>query len=73
MQAVKVLENLGNTISQQLDLGNESSVTFQEVSEELGQYTEAVVTIFFHDGSIVISLIVSKHHVFFQFCACFFV
>ncbi|XP_028396993.1 adhesion G-protein coupled receptor D1-like [Dendronephthya gigantea] len=36
MQAVKVLEDLGNSISQQLALPeNESSVTFQEVTEDL--------------------------------------
>ncbi len=37
MQAVEVLEDLGNSISQQLDLGNKSSVTFQQVNEELGK------------------------------------
>ena len=36
MQAVEVLEDLGNSISQQLDLGNETSVTFQKVTEEIG-------------------------------------
>ncbi|XP_028396992.1 adhesion G-protein coupled receptor D1-like [Dendronephthya gigantea] len=35
MQAVEVLEDLGNSISQQLDLANESAVTFQEVTKEL--------------------------------------
>ena len=38
MQAVEVLEDLGNSISQQLALPkNESSVTFQEVTEDLGK------------------------------------
>jgi hypothetical protein len=37
VQAVQVLQNLGNSISQQLDLGNESSVIFQEANEELGK------------------------------------
>lgn len=38
MQAVEVLEDLGNSISQQLALPeNESSVTFQEVKEDLGE------------------------------------
>ena len=37
MQAVEVLEDLGNSISQQLDLGSESSVTFQKVTKELGR------------------------------------
>ena len=37
MQAVEVLEDLGNSISQQLDLGNEISVTFQKVTKELGR------------------------------------
>ena len=38
MQAVKVLEDLGKSISQQLALPeNESFVTFQEVSDDLGK------------------------------------
>ena len=35
MQAVEVLENLGNSISQQLHLGNNTSVTFEKVTEDL--------------------------------------
>ena len=37
MQAVEVLQNLGNSISQQLDLGNSSSVAFEKVTEDLGK------------------------------------
>ena len=38
MQAVRVLEDLGNSISQQLTLPeNESFVTFQEVTDDLGK------------------------------------
>ena len=36
MQAVEVLEDLGNSISQQLHLGNNKSVTFEKVTEDLG-------------------------------------
>jgi hypothetical protein len=35
MQAVEALEDLGNSIARQLDLGNQSS--FEEVTEDLGE------------------------------------
>ena len=37
MQAVEVLQDLGNSISQQLDLGNNKSVIFERVIEDLGR------------------------------------
>ena len=37
MQAVEVLQDLGNSISQQLDLGDNSSVAFEKVTEDLGK------------------------------------
>jgi hypothetical protein len=37
MQAVEVLQDLGNSISRQLDLGNNTSVTFEKVTEDLGK------------------------------------
>jgi hypothetical protein len=37
MKAVEVLEELGNSISRQLDLGNNKSVTFEKVTEDLGK------------------------------------
>ena len=37
MQAVEVLQDLGNSIAQQLDLGNSSSVAFEKVTEDLGK------------------------------------
>ena len=38
MKAVELLEDLGNSISQQLNLGNNKSVTFEKVTEDLGKY-----------------------------------
>ncbi|XP_028396986.1 uncharacterized protein LOC114520843 isoform X2 [Dendronephthya gigantea] len=35
MQAVKTLQDLGSTISRQLDLGNKTSVTYQKVTKDL--------------------------------------
>ena len=37
MKAVEVLEDLGNVISQQLELGNESVVTFELAADDLGE------------------------------------
>jgi hypothetical protein len=37
MRAVEVLQDLGNAISQQLDLGKEESVTFERATEDLGK------------------------------------
>ena len=36
MQAVEVLQDLGNSISQQLYLGNNKSVKFEKVTADLG-------------------------------------
>jgi hypothetical protein len=36
MKAVEVLQELGNSISTQLNLGNNQSVTFEKVAENLG-------------------------------------
>ena len=50
MQAVEVLQNLGNSISQQLDLGNSSSVTFEKVTEDLGKkYILKTVQVLFQE------------------------
>ena len=40
MQAVEVLQELGNSISRQLDLENNKSVTtFERVAEDVGRYS----------------------------------
>ena len=37
MQAVEVLQDLGNVISQQLELGNQSVAIFEQVADNLGK------------------------------------
>ena len=37
MQAVEVLQELGNSLSRQLNLGNSRSVTFEGAAKDLGR------------------------------------
>ena len=46
MKVVGVLQDLGKTISQQLELGNKSQITFEQITEDLGMCAYEILYLF---------------------------